>query len=762
MAEEKMIRDALGSPVPQYFNLDLQMFAVRTVDGTLATGIDFSKTKMLRDKYGSPIPSQLWDKTNSKWVLGTDNVDVTNLTGTVSGLTEQLAEKATKNDVINVDSRVTQTNQRVDQIIASPATGITQQEIIDARQGNASLGANISDIKNRMGVLNANINNYVLNGNFDSLDGWTVNIATNTISNNTLTNTGNGVGSFPYTRYRTNVSPAPKKIMYAKARVRSLNPNATELRIGFANSTDTWIPLDRVTSPVEGQWYDISVMATTNETHTGSISVLVQHAYSSKEVANGKSIEVQKVVALNLTEIFGAGYEPTKDLMDQLLSKIPDKYFSGKLNADFTQKITLEYLIKTAGILQGAVAEAKQYTDQVTSNIKIPENTVSIPPVDLMKHQLKEWLNFESEIWNATNAGQLSTETNIVRFGTKAMKIIKTDVSAIAQKPLDTAIDLSEKMLVLSINIPDESILSTFRVSLRTGGTSWSNVLMYEYNRDAFKRDLHSGWNFLVINPMLMGIAGTATFDGLKNVNGIQITLPSNNTAGASLIVDSVKLVDRPKMQKPIVTITFDDGCLSDYTIARPYMTKFGYLGTSYIVPTYLSTPRFMSESHLRNMYEMGWDISNHGYNHIMMKDDVTAENWIKDKNDGYLWLVDKGYTRSAAHLAYPGGYNTPDALRGLSKYHKSGRLNIGDTQTIPANHLYQLKSYNGAEPLERVKARIDTALTKGHWLILMFHEINDAIGMNGQTVTEAHFKAIIDYLYQNNANVLPMSQVIL
>lgn len=67
--DEKLIRDALGSPIPQYFNVDSQAFAAKTENGSVSE-VDFSKTKLLRDKLGSPIP-QLWDVTSGKWVRDT-------------------------------------------------------------------------------------------------------------------------------------------------------------------------------------------------------------------------------------------------------------------------------------------------------------------------------------------------------------------------------------------------------------------------------------------------------------------------------------------------------------------------------------------------------------------------------------------------------------------------------------------------------------------------------------------------------------------
>lgn len=92
--DAKLIRDAIGSPVPQHLNEDLADYVVKTVDGSLATRgeIDFSKTKLLRDKLGSPIP-QLWDVVNNKWVvdMGQSNAH-THRISEIIGLQEKLDE----------------------------------------------------------------------------------------------------------------------------------------------------------------------------------------------------------------------------------------------------------------------------------------------------------------------------------------------------------------------------------------------------------------------------------------------------------------------------------------------------------------------------------------------------------------------------------------------------------------------------------------------------------------------------------------------
>ena len=59
----------------------------------------------------------------------------------------ELREKATKQEVQQVTARLTETNQRIEQIITTPIEGVSAQEIIDARQGEISLGEKIANMQ---------------------------------------------------------------------------------------------------------------------------------------------------------------------------------------------------------------------------------------------------------------------------------------------------------------------------------------------------------------------------------------------------------------------------------------------------------------------------------------------------------------------------------------------------------------------------------------------------------------------------------------
>lgn len=66
MTKQKLIRDALGSPVPQHYNEESGIFIANTNGTGDATGVDFTKKKLLRDALGSVIP-QYYDVVEDKF-----------------------------------------------------------------------------------------------------------------------------------------------------------------------------------------------------------------------------------------------------------------------------------------------------------------------------------------------------------------------------------------------------------------------------------------------------------------------------------------------------------------------------------------------------------------------------------------------------------------------------------------------------------------------------------------------------------------------
>jgi peptidoglycan/xylan/chitin deacetylase (PgdA/CDA1 family) len=75
-----------------------------------------------------------------------------------------------------------------------------------------------------------------------------------------------------------------------------------------------------------------------------------------------------------------------------------------------------------------------------------------------------------------------------------------------------------------------------------------------------------------------------------------------------------------PLPEKPIM-LTFDDGYRGVATVAAPMMSKFGFIGTAYVITDRIAkskkaAPTWMTWSQLRILEQRGWDIGSHTVSH--------------------------------------------------------------------------------------------------------------------------------------------------
>ena len=66
----------------------------------------------------------------------------------------------------------------------------------------------------------------------------------------------------------------------------------------------------------------------------------------------------------------------------------------------------------------------------------------------------------------------------------------------------------------------------------------------------------------------------------------------------------------------PFFSLTFDDGCLSDYTEAFPALRELGMRATFFVVPTLVGAPGHVSWAQLREMAAAGMEIGSHSLTH--------------------------------------------------------------------------------------------------------------------------------------------------
>jgi peptidoglycan/xylan/chitin deacetylase (PgdA/CDA1 family) len=100
--------------------------------------------------------------------------------------------------------------------------------------------------------------------------------------------------------------------------------------------------------------------------------------------------------------------------------------------------------------------------------------------------------------------------------------------------------------------------------------------------------------------------------------------------------------------------MTFDDGNLSDYSVALPMLQRCGYTATFYITTDWIGRPGFLSKSDIRCLHDEGMEIGSHGHTHMYF-DDMTTESLTEELTTSVNILSDI-VGNSIGTLGAPGG----------------------------------------------------------------------------------------------------------
>lgn len=209
------------------------------------------------------------------------------------------------------------------------------------------------------------------------------------------------------------------------------------------------------------------------------------------------------------------------------------------------------------------------------------------------------------------------------------------------------------------------------------------------------------------------------------------------------------------------VSLSFDDGWLSQYQNAIPKMNAAGLKGTFYIVTEQMADdnfPGYMSEAQVKEVYEAGHEIGAHTRTHPVLSSlsPSEQEEEIRGSREDLL-AMNVGPILS---FAYPLGSYTATTVQIVKDADfESARSTIGGDNVTPVWDEYQLPRFSVEvnTTFDQVKQQIDSALAKKEWIILVFHQINN--GSDRYTVSPVIFNQIVDYLTQTNAQVIKISE---
>jgi peptidoglycan/xylan/chitin deacetylase (PgdA/CDA1 family) len=212
------------------------------------------------------------------------------------------------------------------------------------------------------------------------------------------------------------------------------------------------------------------------------------------------------------------------------------------------------------------------------------------------------------------------------------------------------------------------------------------------------------------------------------------------------------------RLDRPVVSITFDDVPKSAFVNALPLMEARGWLSTLYIATGLLDSDTHMGRICARDdvytAFEAGHEVAAHSHLH---RDYAQMEHtaMVAD-NRRSLQIFDQMDIPKPRAFAWPYGEATRDGKAEMSRQYQTLRGIRGVTHRGSVD-LNQLGSYAlFSNEISKVEAALAALEKKPGWLTLFTHDVCDTPSDWGCTTAE--FAAVLDKIEASGAQVLPVT----
>jgi peptidoglycan/xylan/chitin deacetylase (PgdA/CDA1 family) len=136
------------------------------------------------------------------------------------------------------------------------------------------------------------------------------------------------------------------------------------------------------------------------------------------------------------------------------------------------------------------------------------------------------------------------------------------------------------------------------------------------------------------------------------------------------------------------VVITFDDGNQDVITNALPIMQKYGFIGTAYIIVSWVNASGFDTSDQIAQLHADGWEIGSHTMSHLdLTKNEDNLEYEVRNS----LIKLDSDYGLDVKSLAYPFGAIDSKVVTYTAKAGYTNAVGLGTSTNQGLFDLYYL-----------------------------------------------------------------------
>jgi peptidoglycan/xylan/chitin deacetylase (PgdA/CDA1 family) len=199
----------------------------------------------------------------------------------------------------------------------------------------------------------------------------------------------------------------------------------------------------------------------------------------------------------------------------------------------------------------------------------------------------------------------------------------------------------------------------------------------------------------------------------------------------------SLQDISRPgqaQFERPMVSITFDDGWRSAYQQGAAVLDEFNYKSTYYINPSVVDTDNFFTSMQIEDLRRRGFELAAHGYNHLDMT--TLDDNQLKFQTEGARRYIVQKTNKSDINYASPYGKSDAEVQWYARNNYRSIRGTDSGFNTRQNFDPYNLRVlYIGNKtPLSEIQRAIEQAKADKAWLILTYHRIEEPNAKTGDS----------------------------
>ncbi|OTN77064.1 hypothetical protein A5886_002144 [Enterococcus sp. 8G7_MSG3316] len=414
-------------------------------------------------------------------------------------------------------------------------------------------------------------NNLIKNGNFMSglTGGWVASAATHAVSNGTLTNTADGSQIYGIEQQAiSGLAIGNKYYVRLFMTPKTAKTQSLRMRMVYANE-----PYIVVSNPVKDRDYNISGIFSATENLS---NVQFSHYYNNSTDANGSSVTITNVVAIDLTAVFGHGNEPSVSEMDKVMSYFPQFFFDGTTGTliDNPALYDLIYQLRNNSLATRSIqGTGQQITvenpDGKNGNpkISIPKNPMLMQPNVTatsygpeMAPTIGSWIgkngsSFSNGAWTIPELGMLESTFSVEKDSEYEISLTWTSTDDY------TALNIPKLVVSLGAVVSEKQFTgysdALYKLTLTANETG--NVVLRLGNGI-------EKWTATITEISIKKVTGKVTPAGKLGIGSFDITTSGDNFAIGNGL---------QKRTSGLANVGYGLGALRDVTVGR-YNNAFG------------------------------------------------------------------------------------------------------------------------------------------------------------------------------------------